>query len=272
MARADETSGTRARIGAAAAGLALLLAAGAAQAGVVELITNGDFETGDFTGWSTAKTPGSAGDFLIVPISPTGTPSPVNAFPVPGNPAGGSFAAMSEQTGPNAVALTQVFTVPLATVKLELSFSNFIDDYSGASPVGPAFPGIPGQLGPGLDETPTSSTQFVLFDILTAGADALMPLPGDVVTSITNPFPAPAFAAGSNPWLPSGVFDLTGALAPGGTYQLRFGEVDNSGNLLAGLDNVSLVATTAPVPLPPALPLLAAGVVGLGLLRRNRRG
>lgn len=251
-----------------AAGLVLLLA-GTAQAGVVDLITNGDFETGDFSGWSTAKTLGSAGDFFIVPITPVGTTSPLNGFAVPGNATGGSFAAMSEQTGPNAVALTQVFTVPSDTVKLELSFTNFIDDYSGLSPVGPAFPGAPGQLGPDLNETFSGSNQFVLFDILVAGADPLATLPGDVVTTVTNPFPAPAFPAGANPWLDSGVFDLTAALAPGGTYVLRFGEVDNSGNLLAGLDNVSLVATTAPIPLPPALPLLAAGVVGLGLLRRR---
>lgn len=250
-----------------AAGLVLL--AGMAQAGVVDLITNGDFETGDFSGWSTAKTPTAAGDFFIVPITPAGTASPLNAFSVPGNPAGGSFAAMSEQTGPNAVALTQVFTVPVDTVKLELSFTNFIDDYSGLSPVGPPFPGDPGKLGPELDETLVSPSQFVLFDFLVAGADPLMTLPGDVVATVTNPFPAPMFAPGANPWLDSGVFDLTGALAPGGTYMLRFGEVDNAGDLLAGLDNVSLKATTAPIPLPPALPLLAAGVLGLGLLRRR---
>lgn len=251
-----------------AAGLALLLA-GTAQAGVVELITNGDFETGDFSGWSTAKTPTSFGDFFIVPITPAGTSSPLNAFSVPGNATGGSFAAMSEQTGPNAVALTQTFTVPTGTTKLELTFTNFIDDFSGASPVGPPFPGDPAKLGPAMDET-VPMTQFVLLDILVAGADPIMTLPGDVVATVTNPFPTPAFPVGSNSWLDSGVFDLTGALLPGGSYQLRFAETDNSGNLLAGLDNVSLKASVAPVPLPPALPLLAVGVMGLGLLRRRR--
>lgn len=256
-----------------AAAMVALATAGPVSAATVELLVNGGFESGSFTGWSSFKTPTAAGDFFVVPVSAGGTTSPLNSFPVPPDLDGdsGAFAAVSDQLGPNAVALSQTFTVPAGTTQVELSFETFIDDYAtpspGASPVGPAFPGgAPGALGPALDETVTPS-QFALFDILVAGAGPLATRPADVVTTIANPFPTPSFAPGDNPWRDSPVFDLTAALVPGGTYQLRFGEVDNLGNLLVGLDNVSLKATV--IPLPAALPLLAAALAGLALARRR---
>jgi len=257
----------------AAAAMVAMATAGPVSAATMELLANGGFESGSFTGWATFKTPTAAGDFFVVPVSPAGTTSPLNSFPVPPDTDGdnGEFAAVSDQLAPNAVALTQTFTLPVGTTKVELSFATFIDDYStpspGASPVGPAFPGgAPGALGPALDETITPS-QFVLFDILVSGASPLATLPADVVTTITNPFPTPSFAPGANPWRDSPIFDLTAALVPGGTYQLRFGATDNLGNLLVGLDNVSLKATV--IPLPAALPLLAAALAGLAFARRR---
>ena len=60
--------------------LAVTLVAGGLTASAQNLLTNGDFETGDFTGWTVANQPGGAGD---VYISTPGAPSPdFGAFPL----------------------------------------------------------------------------------------------------------------------------------------------------------------------------------------------
>ena len=69
-------------VGAALA--AFVLASGAAAA----TVTNGNFETGDTTGWTTfnANADGSDGDWLVY----SGTTSPVSASPILAPPEGRS--------------------------------------------------------------------------------------------------------------------------------------------------------------------------------------
>src|SRR6266849_1722949 len=81
------------------------VAVSASGPGVTELITNGDFETGDVQGWNVDNQAGGSGTFLVT----SGTTAPISDLPIAG-PAGGMFYGLSDQPGPGAHALSQMFT------------------------------------------------------------------------------------------------------------------------------------------------------------------
>jgi len=245
-----------------ATSLAFAAALAASPAAALEILTNGDFETGDLTGWTVTTAPSSSGDFVVQSY---GSPLlPFSNRPFPGNPDGGDFFAVVDQSNPGGYVLSQTFIVPAAAGRLTLSFDNFINDNSGFSPNPP---------GGGLSPDPSlfPGIQFALLDILGPGASPLAPAPGDVVASLINPFPAPALPDLTNPWQDSAVFDLTGVLTPGSAYQIRFGSVDSAGFFNFGVDNVSL-RSSSDVPVPAALPLFGLALGALGLAARRRRG
>jgi hypothetical protein len=64
--------------------------------------------------------------------------------------------------------------------------------------------------------------------------------------------------------------DITSAVSPGGTYQLRFAEVDDLGQFNFGVDNVQINVNTGSVPEPSTVALSAAGLVLLGLCLRRK--
>src|SRR5262245_53565551 len=86
--------------------------AGGAFADTIQLITNGNFETGNFTGWTVVNQAGSfvPGNWFI---STPGTATPVSAFPTLSTGGGphGSFYAVTDQGGPGTHALLQTFSV-----------------------------------------------------------------------------------------------------------------------------------------------------------------
>jgi hypothetical protein len=68
-------------------------------------------------------------------------------------------------------------------------------------------------------------------------------------------------------------FDITALVAAGGTFQIRFGEVDNQLFFQNGVDNVSVLADEVNgVPEPGGLALLGLGLAGLGFARRRKAG
>ena len=87
-----------------ALGMALTLPAQAAPP--VDLITNGDFETGDFTGWTVV--PGGSGanyhinDGTYVPFSSGGSLPPIS----------GTFDVVGDQFGASVTLLQQTVSVP----------------------------------------------------------------------------------------------------------------------------------------------------------------
>ncbi len=189
-------------------------------ADVTELIMNGDFETGDFQGWNVDNQAGGSGTFLDA----SGTTTPISGFPTAG-PAGGTFYALTDQEGPGAHALSQIFTVPSAAASAVLSFDMFVNDQSGAGPmVNPA----------GLDYT-AFPNQHVRVDILSADASVF-----DTGTGVLRNFYL-GVDPGSNPHAYTHYeFDITDLVGDGGTFRLRYAEVDNQLWLHVGVDNVSI--------------------------------
>ncbi len=226
---------------------AVLALATTGTVSAVELITNGGFETGDFTGWTITDQPGSAGTFFIDDADGL---TPLSGFPTVG-PAAGAFYAVNDQSSPTANALVQGFTVPLGATSMLLAFDMFVNDFSGVGPVvDPA----------GLDYT-AGPNQHARVDILTATAGALSTAGADVVANL---FLGVDTGAPPNPFT-AYAFDLTGLLTAGTSYQLRFGEVNNLFLLNQGVDNVSLQVQ---VPAPATLMLVALGLTGLAWRRR----
>jgi len=205
------------------------------------LLANGDFEAGSFAGWTEADQAGGSGSWFI---SNPGAASPLSAFPTAPNPLGGNFYAVTDQTGPGSHVLLQSFTLAAPTT-LTLSYQMFVDSQDGSFDTGT------------LDYT-GAANEYGRVDLLTGTATAF----STAATDVLQTFYA-GNDAGPNP-NPYASYSYNLSLAAG-TYQLRFGEVDNQNYFQMGVDNVSLVA----VPEPTTLAL--AGLAGSSLLLFRRK-
>jgi hypothetical protein len=216
------------------------------------LLVNGNFETGDFSGWTKSVQSGSAGDAFVVANIVGGT-SPLSNFPYPQNSTGGNYFALTDQTNPGSYVLTQSFTLSEASAII-VSFDLLVDNQADSAAATP----------PERDYTAVPN-QNVVVDILRAGADAFTTNPADIIAVLYGPG-----GTGLNAWASYG-FDL-GPLAAG-TYQFRFGETDNQSFFQAGLDNVEVIGYTSrgDVPEPATLGLIGAGLAGMLRTRRQRR-
>ncbi|NEP14856.1 MAG: filamentous hemagglutinin N-terminal domain-containing protein [Symploca sp. SIO2C1] len=206
----------------------------------IELITNGDFETGNFAAWTVTDLAGGNGSFLIDDADGL---TPLSGFPTVG-PANGAFYAISDQRGPGTHVLSQTFTVPNSVASVIFSFDMFVNDYRGFGVlINPA----------GLDHTAVPN-RHARVDILTAGSP-----PFDTGAGVlTNLFTDVGAPPNPNPYT-NYVHDITGSVGGGGSFDLRFAEVDNRGPLHQGIDNVSILAL--PQPTTGAVTLSAGGNV-----------
>lgn len=241
----------------AAVSLAIVVSVtGPAQA--VELITNGDFETGTTAGWTVTNLMPGSGDFFI---GTPGAPTPLSGFAtsgVGGSGSFGSFYAITDQTGPGTHEILQSFTLPALTTSAMLTFDMFVNDSDGGPIVDPL----------GLDHT-GAPNQHARVDILTAGALPLSTAGGDVVANLyigNDPQ-----ASNPNPFTAYSIDLLAAGLTPGSTYQLRFAETDNQGFFHQGVDNVSIIAEVVPEPGTLVALLSLAAVGAIRPLRRRHR-
>jgi hypothetical protein len=227
----------------------------ATPAAAVELIVNGGFETGTYAGWTPFTWAGSSG---ALGVNGNGANGPISGSAVNGNPGGGNWVSLTDQTGPGAYSLIQHFTIPLNAVQVIVSFDHVATDWSGVGPI----------FGPGLDPFAGAANQLATVDILKGGSPAFTMAAGDIVANLYLGVDAGTPAV----WAPY-AFNLTGILLPGQTYYFRAAEVDNQLFFNQGLDNVSVEVTVAGVVPEPAIwGMMIAGFAGVGLaLRRGKR-
>lgn len=137
-----------------------------------------------------------------------------------------------------------------------LSFDLWNNDFDGGPVINPA----------GLTHT-SGPNQHSRVDIMSAGATPFDTGAGVLGTPLA-PFAHP-FLGAPNPWVHY-MFDITGLTGGGGTFKIRFGEVDNLGFNSLAVDNVSVLATAAAVPEPSTLVLmLTSGILTIGYRRYN---
>jgi hypothetical protein len=214
----------------------MLLSASASAS--VELVTNGGFETGSLSGWSTSNLgsgtcPSHPQDFNVSSFGSATRCDTVS------NPYSGHYAAyvMNDGTGPLTYKLWQSFDVAAGTVGGEFSFA-----YSELNS---------SDRGRNLEVTLTNnatSAVDVLYNASTYSSDPSWHL----------------FSADASAFL---------AAASGDTVTLS---IDNyiphswTGPAGLGIDNVSVLATETNVPEPGSIALLGLGFAGLVALRRKR--
>jgi hypothetical protein len=220
---------------------AAMLVTGSAQA--QSLLVNGDFETGNFSGWSTTVQPGSDGGLFV---NPTGHAAPLSGFFVYVEPENWNYYALTDQRGPGSYALTQSFHLGSAS-KVHVTFDMSLQNGSGVTAAN------------GRDFTTTSPNQNATVDILRGGADPLTDDPSDIVGILFGPGSAPIG------WQ---TYDQD-LILTAGTYSFRFAETDNRGVFQAGLDNVVVTSTPSPEPASWVMMLGGFGLVG-GAMRRRR--
>lgn len=229
--------------------LGLALASGFANAAPIQLITNGGFESA-FAGWSVTDLAGGSGTWFIDDADGL---TPFSAQATVG-PASGSFYAVTDQFGPGTHVLEQSFFVPVGATSVFLSFDMFMNDWDSGPIVNPA----------GLDHT-AGPNQHARVDIMSASASAFSTAAVDIVANLV----APGVDAGADPnaYTPY-LFNLTGLVAGGTTYKLRFAEVDNQLFFNQGVDNVSILAD---VPEPVTLALFGLGFAGMAFSKHRAK-
>jgi Mg2+/citrate symporter len=191
--------------------------------------------------WTTTNT--GDGDFY----ADDGFTTPDNGEPTVG-PYAGAWYAVSDEFDPGRHALTQTITLPTNIATLNFSAQMFVNDQSGSAGFG--------ELAVWAAGVNTATTAPILYV-------------GRTDTPVTGGAPNPYVATGS-----SLLSDLGSLLIEGDTYQFGVLEVDSTGIVNVGVDNMNLAYTlnsTTPEPgmlFPTAI--LAAGMLIFRARRKAR--
>jgi hypothetical protein len=203
----------------------LVLAGSAGAHGV----TNGSFETGNFTGWTVENWPGGSGDWFVY----SGTESPINDFLISAPP-DGIYGAVTDQGGPGSHVLYQ--NVP-ASFGAVLTFDVYYENWAGVFVTPDS-----------LDPFGVGANQQYRVDIMNPAAPTFSVAPGDVLANVFQTEVGDPVSLGpTRITVPLGSFS---GLRCGTTVRVRFAEVDNQFFFNASVDNVH-VHFTNPLPMAP---------------------
>lgn len=216
-----------------------------------QIIENGSFETGDFTGWTVVQEQFSGGDWFVY----SGTTAPLSPFTIL-PPPDGQFAAVTDQTNPSSQVLYQDIDVPAGLDELcsvIVYYENRAEDTLFASPSDLSFQTIPNQQVR-IDIMDPSAGDFdvgagVLLNVFQTG-------PGDPISL--------------------GYTTLDFDLTPfrGTTVRFRAAEVDNQGVFNFSIDNLTCgggsVSTNIPT-LGEWGMIAMAGALGIAFMFARRR-
>ncbi len=231
-----------------------------------ELITNGDFELGDYSGWTAYNQTGDGMAFVTMDAF-----APSSGFATVG-PSGGTYYAIFDQNFPgDSIALIQNFTVPMGVTNVLLKFDLFVNDWFTSSEATDGLDFIPADFSSG---DPIPELQHARVDILTSASLPFSTSLADVKANLYTGRDGDPFANLDGLGNPIGnpytvnAFDLTGVLTPGETYQFRFASVNNAAPLNVGFDNVSIETSgSSAVPEPSMIACLSLFLCGVGIRR-----
>jgi hypothetical protein len=206
----------------------------------LELITNGGFETGDFSGWTIVNQVGGVGSFYIGSQIYT----PTYEFRTVG-PSTGAFYAVAQQESTSTNILEQSFSVPGPARSVILKYDQWVTNYASRGPVvNPA----------GLDFL-AYPNQHARVDIMTLEAGPFDTEAGTISNLYIGADPREIYPT----LYTSYEFDITGIVGTGGEYKIRFANVNNLNTLLVGVDSVSI--DFIPIPEPISITLLTLSAI-----------
>lgn len=230
----------------------LLLAYGATGCADASLaIVNGGFETGNLSGWTVTSQAGSyaGSNFFVDNLATT----PQSGTTTVGAKTGLYYAVSDTAGGPGTHILSQSFVVPSNPASVILSYSLFVNSYGGDV------------IDSSNDlDFAHDANQYGLVSLLSPGTSLF-----STGSGVLQNFYKGTDSAGGNPNAYTNYsYDITSLVVAGGTYTLRFAEVDNLDVLNMGVDSVSVnVLPTTTTPEPSLLSLICIGFSGLGILR-----
>jgi hypothetical protein len=191
-------------------------------------VTNGGFETGDFTGWTVTPQSESNGTWTVA----TGTSTPLSEHEIAAPPCGTHAAIFDENDESSAVMYQDLSLAADATNTL--SFTHYYVNYAttGEGDVTPVW-----NSPDTLDYTFDGTNQQYRVDIMKTSADPFSVDPSDILKTVFQTEPGDAASLDPTPV----TVDLS-AFA-GQTVRLRFAAVDNWDYLNVGVDCVALTST-----------------------------
>lgn len=200
-----------------------ILLCGSLQAEVINLVVNGNFETGNFLGWTTAQQ-NPDGSWIVYSGS----------FPSLGPPPEGTYAAVTNTEHVSSMVLYQDIPLPadpLEPLILKYTYYYHNDGASFASP-------------PTLEASRFFPNQQARIDIMDPSAPEFSVAPGDVLLNLFQTQPGDPFDV---PYTTVS-FDLSSFA--GQTIRLRFALADSLGIFAFGVDEVSIELEVISI-LPP---------------------